>query len=448
MLIHIPVRNDKGEFVGLVDVTTMEKTVWKRDKNSDGTEYESRSLLAECEESRNEKMRDTNWKLLDTARHAREHLLGVLSENDEQLTEIILSTDDVDKLESSTVINSLRRATIRQTAVPVLVGSSYKNVAVQVLMDSVLRYLPSPLEQRPPFLKYYDNQLCALAFKVIHDKMLGALTFLRIYSGELRTGGKLFNVNRNKSERIQKIYAALANEYKEVAVADYGNIVAVTGLLTSVTGDTLVSSEHVADNARKLFNEEHGGDEQTPVLAGPQIPDPVFFCSIEAPSPSKVNPLEDALIRLQREDPSLRVRFDADNQQMVISGMGELHIDIIRDRILKEYGIEAYLGPLQVSYRETIGNEGEHMLEFDKVIGGVKNSVKIKLVVKPSDDLSVRKGQRSCKVKVIIDQENDLGRLRPDRLKAIQRGVDSAFEHGPLLSFPVVGVNVEVINVA
>ena len=255
-------------------------------------------------------------------------------------------------------------------------------------------------------------------------------------------------MNRNKTEKISKIYAALANEYKELTSASLGNIVVVTGLVDSITGDTIVTSSGVAERARQEYEKDASVEpsddpSRLPILAGPLVIEPVFFCSIEAPSPSKVRPLEEALIRLQREDPSLRVKVD-EQQQMVLSGMGELHLDIIKDRLLREYGIEAYFGPLQVSYRETIKSTAEHELAFEKHIGGARNTIKMKLVVKPSDDEKVQRGQKFRHVKVIVTQENELGKIRPDRLKAINHGIETAFSHGPLLSFPIIGVDVEL----
>lgn len=234
--LHLPVFVEK-RFVGVVDVLRMEKVTWDPTSGNDGSIFESRKL---------ERTGD-DMRLYDTAAKQRDDVVGLLSEADEQLSEAILNNENIDNIPHSLVLNALRRATITQQLLPVLIGSSFKNVGVQLLMDSVLQLLPSPLESRNKVLKYYDGYFCGLAFKVIHDKILGPLTFIRVYSGELKPQMKMFNINRNQSEKVAKLYVPFANEYKEILKVQQGNIAVVTGLVGCVTGDTLVTSADVAE---------------------------------------------------------------------------------------------------------------------------------------------------------------------------------------------------------
>ncbi|KAI1307940.1 Ribosome-releasing factor 2, mitochondrial [Halotydeus destructor] len=431
--IHLPIKSKTGQYEGLVDIISMNKMLWNQSANQDGLDYSETSLN-----------QDIDAKLFESAIKLREDLIGKLSDFDSQLSDQVLSTDDLNSISTELIVNALRRSTIRRKVLPVLLGSSYKNVGVQVLMDNIVKLLPSPVEAKKNFVKYYQDNFCGLVFKIIHDKMHGPLTFVRVYSGQVKSQAKLYNVNREKSEKCGKILTALANEYREVTECAAGNIAVITGLLDTVTGDTLVGSSAVAEKAKAYYRDDMvaaGGnsDNDVPILAGPKILEPVFFCSIEAPSLSKQRPLEEALVKLQREDPSLRVKTEEENGQMVISGMGELHIEIIKDRLLKEYGIEAYLGPLQVSYRETISESATETTEFEKIIGGTKNHVILALTVKPSDNFDAKP-----KVKVVVTNENNLAKIRLDRLKAIRSGISSALDHGPLLNFPVVGVDIEL----
>ena len=175
-----------------------------------------------------------------------------------------------------------------------------------------------------------------------------------------------------------------------------------------------------------------------PLLAGPLVPEPVFFCSIESPSPSKQKDLELGLKQLQREDPSLKVRVD-DSGQIILSGMGELHIDILKDRLLKEYDVDAFLGPLQVAYRESIETEVKESANVSKNIAGIQNACNIVILLKPGD-----LGRKKSPLKVIITKDNGLGKMRRDHQKAIENGIQSAFACGPMLNFPVLGVRVEL----
>ena len=440
LLIHLPIKSpnpkipEKKDLTGIVDVIKMEKLIWSSSSdpltqlNSDGSVYDTLPL---------DPVDDKD--LYQEALNMREDIIGSLSDFDERLSEAVLNDQNLVEIPHPIIMNALRRGTISRKVVPVLVGSSYKNMGVQSLMDAMLQFLPSPIEVIKKHSKYYNQVFCGLAFKIIHHKRFGALTFIRIYSGQLKPGTKIFNVNRNAYESVQKIYLALADEFKEIPLVTAGNIVAVTGL-TCVTGDTLVDSQKSVDEAKTIYAERHPeAGSGTILLAGPSVPTPVFFCTVESPSPSKEKTLMFGLENLQREDPSLKVEVD-ENGQIQMSGMGELHMEIIKDRLLKEYGVDAYMGPLQVAYRESIDKEVTEELTLTKIIGGVKNVVTVKVALKPIADRS------NNEFKVIVTPENMLGQIWAIHLKAIQNGIDSAMRCGPQLNFPIFGIRTELLQ--
>ena len=440
LLLHLPVTTESGVFCGIIDVINMKKLLWKQLKgdtlnHGDGEEFSIEPLTKETDASQ-----------FKDALNTRENVIASLSDFDDDLSNAVLESPSLEDIPASLITNSLRRSTILGNFVPVMIGSSYKKIAVQPLMDGILSLLPSPLEVSKKHTKYFDGNFCGLAFKVIHHKMLGPLTFIRIYSGEVKPGSKIYNLSRSRVESVNKIFIACADEFKEIPVLTAGNIVVATGL-DCVTGDTLISSSSIIDEVKKRFLKDHPNfDSESgvkevplPLLTGPSVPDPVFFCSIEPPSPSKEKQLEKALKELQREDPSLKVSTD-ESGQVILSGMGELHLDIVKDRILKEYDVQAYLGPLQIAYRESIEQQVSHSLTNNKIIGGIKNFCKITLVLKPQEV------EKKNTFKVVVTRDNDLGSVRPDRLRAIENGVMSALSYGPLLNFPVIGVKIELME--
>ncbi|CAG2104352.1 unnamed protein product, partial [Medioppia subpectinata] len=422
--IHMPLGSGKG-FNGVIDLVTLERHVWSPLSDTDGKVYDTSPLQSSDD-------------LYAKAQHLREELIGSISDLDDKLSEEILNTNQIEDISVQSVQNALRRVTIKQLGYPLLCGSSYKNTGVQLLMDSICRYFPSPLEKVRQTQALYSGQLCAFAFKIVFHKRLGCLTFLRLYSGDLKATQTMFNVNRDKPEKIHKIYMAFADDFREVSHLSCGNIAVVTGLSHTITGDTLVTSQSVANDVKRK-----SGKESEPIFGGLSVPEPVFYCSIESPSLSKLKDMELALTNLQREDPSFQVFPDKDSGQTVIKGMGELHIEVIKDRILREYGVDAHLGPLQVSYRETIAGTAVETLEIDKIIGGTKNRITIALQLSPK---SKKQWPTDQLVRVVVTKENELGSIRSDRLKAIETGVQNALDFGPLLSFPVMDVSVDLLS--
>ncbi|KAJ8974319.1 hypothetical protein NQ317_010915 [Molorchus minor] len=257
-------------------------------------------------------------------------------------------------------------------------------------MDAVILYLPSPIKKNERY-KCFEDSLCAKAFKVKYDKQKGPLAFFRLYNGVLNKGQKIYSIQQDGSEQVGKVYVAYADDLEEVQSMKAGNIAVVSGLKKVMSGDLVANSNVASQKAKKnLLHSAKKENIQDPDIEkllgiGVTIPEPVFFCSIEPPSLASQAALEHALIELQREDPSLRVSFNTETGQTVLAGMGELHLEIIKDRILKEYKIEVDLGPLQIAYREAPINAVTDSLTVETKIGNSRQYVTTKLSLVPTD---------------------------------------------------------------
>ncbi|XP_071540183.1 ribosome-releasing factor 2, mitochondrial isoform X1 [Panulirus ornatus] len=415
------------DFTGVVDLIHMRKMIWNPQNRDFGNKYQD-SILNE----------DGDDNLWDSSFLARCELTEQLADLDNKLAEYVLEKESIENIPPPILEEAVRRVTLNQDAVPLLMGSSYKNIGVQPLMNAMVKYLPSPLECKHKTVELYTPHLCAMAFKIIHDKQLGGiLTFVRIYSGQMEKGQGLYNVNNEQVEKVGRVMIAYADEFKEVSSASAGNIVVITGLKITSTGDTLVESRSLANSVRKKLVDEKG-ENQTAMLLGVQVPEPVFFCSVEAPSISQQKALEEALSQLQREDPSLRVTLDQDTGQTVLSGMGELHLNIIRDRIHKEFKVEGELGPLQVAYRETPKALCTHTLVVDKMIGDRRQQVKLTLSIEPQPNHKFK----SLELAYSKNNQENLHAIHRKHMTALNHGVSSALTSGPVLGFPVVNIQV------
>ncbi|XP_043946776.1 ribosome-releasing factor 2, mitochondrial isoform X2 [Drosophila biarmipes] len=379
--IQYPVKNEEG-VLAINDVITLERLSWQQ--KDLGRSYKSVKLepsddLRQLQEKRNQ-------------------LIDQLSGLDDELADVVISTESFDKVDNSLIERALRRATSQQKVVPVLLGSAYKNVGIQRLMDAVNAYLPAP-EERNQIYDCFGTEVAGKVFKIVHDKQRGALTLVRILRGEIKRGMRLISA-RGQAEVVSKLYEPLADEYREISAVQSGDVVICAGLKSTVTGDLLTSSQSALKNAQKRLKQSLGAvaskdeeddelDESDELFAiDPQIPDAVYFCSIEPPSVSSQTAMEQALRQLQREDPSLRVSYDSVTGQTVLGGMGELHMDIIKSRILSEYKIDVDLGPLQIAYKETIDSPALTTLSVEKEIAGSKQNVSITLeVVKNQTEL-------------------------------------------------------------
>lgn len=434
ILLQIPVGCGKN-FSGIVDLVTNKKLIWKmRSMEDDGSCYEVMPLDQTDEPV-----------LLQAATKARSTLIEQVADLDDEFAELLLTdfSDDFDAVPSNLIQDALRRVTLERKGVPILCGSSLKNKGVQPLLDAIIAYLPNPSQRHHDIIQWYKDDLCALAFKVIHDKQRGPLVFVRIYSGTLKAQSAIHNINRNCTERMSRLMLPFADQFVEIPSMTAGNIALTVGLKQTVTGDTIVASKASAAAALRRVQNEMGrkGDAVNVILTGVEVPDPVFFCTIEPPTIAKQSDLENALYCLQREDPSLKVRVDPDSGQTILCGMGELHIEIIHDRIKREYGIETHLGPLQVAYRETITQESKTTDTLDRTIGGQRHVVSVELTVGPTDN---------CGGSGIFTIEEELqNQLSPDLNEAIENGVHSSYLQGPLLGYPVQGVStlIQTVNI-
>lgn len=415
---------------GIIDLITLEKLTWNQ-KNK-GVQYERSKLKIENPED-----------LLREASVARIKLIEKLADIDDKLAEIIIQEETIEKISPASLIDSIRRMTLLRRGVPVICGSSYKNTGVQTLMDSVISYLPAPNERNQLLCSCFDSNLCARAFKVIHDDQKGPITFFRIFSGKFCKGQRIYNIPQEKTESCTKLMVAFADETEEVTEVGCGNIAAVSGLKYTVAGDLVTNSASAAGAAQKKFTKlksKSVDNDNSFDLFGVKthIPDPVFFCSIEPPSKAYQASLDQALEELQREDPSLRVIQDSETGQTVLGGMGELHLEIIKNRISTEYKIDVELGDLQIAYKETIENKVKDSHIIQHKIGSGFHSVTVTLTVLPRKDKN--------KDILILDRSPDnaanIAAISLKHLNAVKLGIASALAHGPKLSCPLVDVQV------
>ncbi|XP_018311284.1 ribosome-releasing factor 2, mitochondrial [Mycetomoellerius zeteki] len=427
--IQIPVKK-AGVLEGIVDVTTMERLIF--DKKNQGMNL-IKTKITESEDAR----------LWNIASEQRRLLTDKLSGLDDKLADIIIEQESLDNVQPQMLVDSLRRVTIGRKGVPVMLGSSYKNIGVQPLMDSVILYLPSPtnLDRFNPY-RCFENNLAARVFKIVHDKQRGSITFFRIYSGNMKKGQKLYNVTREQSEQCTRLYIACADDYEEVTEVSYGNIAAVSGLKSTITGDLVTTSQSVGNHAKQIMLKKDPNrlDYVNNFFAsGVNLLDPVFFCSIEPPSLSAQSALETALQELQREDSSLHVKNDPETEQIVLGGMGELHIDIIKQRIRTEYKIDVDLGPLQIAYKETIQDAVKDTLCLEHKMGHTTHKVTITMSLIPNYE-----GKEKLLLDRSPDNASNIDSIHPRAISAIKNGVNAALLHGVKLNCPVINVGVKL----
>ncbi|XP_052599448.1 ribosome-releasing factor 2, mitochondrial isoform X2 [Peromyscus californicus insignis] len=431
LILQLPI-GEARTFKGVVDVVNKEKLLWNSNSD-DGKDFERKPLLE-----------TSDPELLKETIEARNALIEQVADLDDEFADLVLGefSENFDLVPAEKLQTAIHRVTLAQAAVPVLCGSALKNKGVQPLLDAVTMYLPSPEEREYGFLQWYKGDLCALAFKVLHDKQRGPLVFLRIYSGTLTPQLAIHNINRNCTERMSRLLLPFADQHVEIPSLTTGNIALTVGLKQTATGDTIVSSKSsalaAARRAGRGEEKKHGtnSEAESLLLAGVEIPEPVFFCTIEPPSVAKQPDLEHALERLQREDPSLKVRLDPDSGQTVLCGMGELHIEIIHDRIKREYGLETYLGPLQVAYRETILNSVRATDTLDRTLGDKRHFVSAELEARPVEAAA---GMAVIEYADCVSE----GLVQASR-EAIENAVHSACLQGPLLGSPVHDVAIKL----
>lgn len=423
--VQLPLKDESG-LIGLIDVVNLQKVIY--DKKTNGRIVTKIKLDEE-----------ENLDLLEKAIESRRYLTDKLSGIDDELANSVIEQDSLDKVSSQDLVDSLRKVTLLNKGVPVLLGSSYKNVGVQSLMDSVILYLPTPSSNYfAKLYKCFGENMSARVFKIIHDKQRGPISFFRVYTGDFKKGQKLFNVQRGQIEQSLKLYAAYADDYEEISEIGQGNIAAVTGLKHTITGDLLTNKQSAAAEAKKYMeNKTNFSPEDIDKMfsVGTNVPDPVFFCSIEPPSLAYVTAMEAALQELEKEDPSLRVSHDAETGQTILAGMGELHLEIIKERIRSEYKIDVDLGELQIAYKETIEESMKDTYTAQHDINNTKHEVSITLSLIPN---------YQGKEQLLFDRSKDsapnVAAINNKNMSAIKKGVASAFANGPKLGCPIVNV--------
>jgi elongation factor G len=408
VLLQLPL-GEEDKFRGMIDLVHMQATVYDETAKATGMDFEVIEIPA-AERER--------------AEEARNEMLEVLSEVDEGIMERYLADQPVDE---AMIKAALRRGTISLEIVPVLCGSAFKNKGVQALLDAVVDYLPSPLDvppvqgedgkgnvvERPPS---DDAPLAALAFKLLSDPFIGHLTFIRVYSGVLVTGSTVLNATKGNKERVGRLLKMHANKREEINEAYAGDIVAAVGMKNTTTGDTLA-------------------DERDPVvLETLHIPQPVIDIAIEPATKVDQDKLGQSLAKIAAEDPSFRVHTDTDTGQTIISGMGELHLEIIVDRLMREFKVDARVGKPQVAYRETITTEAEAEGKFVRQSGGRGQYGHVVLIVKP-----LPSGEGVVFANKIVG-----GVIPKEYIPAVERGVKEAAATG-ILGYPMVDLEIDLI---
>ncbi|GEM90929.1 elongation factor G [Oceanithermus desulfurans] len=399
----------EDEFRGIIDLVAMKAYTYGNDLGTDIQEIE---IPAEFQE---------------VAAEWHDKLVEAAADLDEDVMMKYLEGEEVTEEELK---NAFRKGTISLDVTPVFLGSALKNKGVQLLLDAVVQYLPSPLDV-PPIkgatpdggeverTPEADGPLAALAFKIMADPYVGRLTFVRVYSGTLKAGSYVYNSTKGKKERVGRLLRMHANHREEVEELLAGDLGAVVGLKDTVTGDTLV------------------GDGDDPVvLESIDIPEPVISVAIEPKTKADQEKLAMALSRLAEEDPTFRVHTDPESGQTIISGMGELHLEIIVDRLKREFKVDANVGQPQVAYRETITRMVDVEGKFVRQSGGRGQYGHVKIKAEP-----LPRGGGFEFVNAIVG-----GVIPKEFIPAVQKGIEEAMQSGPLIGFPVVDVKVTLYD--
>ncbi len=414
LVIQLPIGSE-SQFIGVVDLVENRALVW-RGETALGEKYEIEDVPAD---------------MLEQVETYRAELLEAVAETDEELLEKYLGGEELTVAE---IKAGIRKLTIASEVYPILCGSAFKNKGVQPMLDAVVDYLPTPLDvpsitghdvkdASVPVERHADatEPFAALAFKVAAHPFFGKLTYVRVYSGKVSTGAQVFNSTKQKKERIGKLFQMHANKENPVDEAQAGHIYAFIGLKDVTTGDTLC-------------------DPSAPVvLESMTFPEPVIDVAIEPKTKADQEKLSTAIQKLAEEDPTFRVRQDEETGQTVIGGMGELHLDILVDRMRREFKVEANVGKPQVAYRETIRRKVE---KFDythkKQTGGSGQYAKVQMTFEPleSEDGALYEFVNSVTG----------GRIPREYIPSVDAGIQSAMQQGVLAGFPMVGIKATLLD--
>jgi elongation factor G len=400
----------EDKFVGIIDLVRMKAVVWEDE--SLGAKFRDEAIPEE---------------MAPVAAEYREKLIEAVADSDETIMEKYLEGREISQAE---LINAIRSATLAIKIIPVLCGSAFRNKGVQPLLDAVVEYLPSPLDippvkgidpdsqtsdERPP---NDDAPFSALAFKIMTDPFVGTLSFFRVYSGSLTAGASVYNSTKGKRERIGRLLKMHANKREEIKEVYAGDIAAAVGLRTATTGDTLCDENHPI------------------ILESIEFPEPVISIAIEPKSKADQEKLGLSLQKLATEDPSFRVRTDEETGQTIISGMGELHLEIIVDRLLREFNVGANVGKPQVAYKETVRKSVEQQGKFIRQTGGRGQYGDVWIKLEP---------QQPGTGFEFVDAIKG-GSIPREYIPAVEKGVKEATENGALAGYPIVDVKVTLFD--
>ncbi len=396
-------------FEGVIDLMTMQAIVYKDETL--GAEYEVSEIPAEY---------------ADVAKAYREHMVEAICERDDQLLEKYLHGQAITPEE---LMAGLRRETIALKLVPVVCGSAFKNKGVQPLLDAVVHYLPSPLDV-PPIegtdpntgeaitrKSSDDEPFAALVFKIMTDPFVGQLVFVRVYSGQLKSGDSIYNVGKQRRERIGRLVRMHANKREDISEILAGDIVACVGLRTVSTGDTICDEEHPI------------------VLESIEFPTPVISVAVEPKTKADQQKLGMALGKLAAEDPTFRIHTDPDSGQTIISGMGELHLEIIIDRMMREFSVGANVGKPQVAYRETIRKKAQAHGRYIRQTGGHGQYGDVKIEIEPAPGKGFE-----------FEDEIRGGRIPKEYIGPVEAGIKEAMEGGILAGYEMVDIKVTLTD--
>jgi elongation factor G len=409
LVLQLPI-GVESDFKGVVDLITQQAIVWKEETL--GAEFQSVDIPAE---------------LQDQVATYRERLIELAVEQDDAVMEAYLEGSEPDV---ETLKRCVRSGTCELRFVPVICGSAFKNKGVQPLLDAVVDFLPSPLEvpsvrgvkpdtdEEDTRASDDDAPAAALAFKIMTDPFVGSLTFTRVYSGVITSGSQILNPVKGQRERVGRMLQMHSNHREDIKEARAGDIVALAGLKQTTTGDTL------CDPAKPI------------ILERMEFPDPVIEVAVEPKTKGDQEKMSVALGRLAQEDPSFRVSTDPESGQTVIKGMGELHLDIIVDRMKREFKVDANVGAPQVAYRETIGRGGEIDYTHKKQTGGSGQFARVKLVFEPLDP-----GEGYLFENAVVG-----GSVPKEYVPGVQKGLNAARETGILAGFPMIDFKATLVD--
>ncbi|SIR12819.1 elongation factor G [Solilutibacter tolerans] len=415
--MQVPIGAEEG-FEGVVDLLKMKSIIWNMEDK--GTTFTYGDIPAD---------------LVDTANAARNFMIEAAAEASEELMEKYLESGELTEEE---IIGGIRTRTIKTEIVPVFCGTAFKNKGVQAMLDAVIQLLPSPIDV-PPVQGVDDDEkevsrpsddkapFSSLAFKIMTDPFVGSLTFFRVYSGVLNAGDQVYNPVKGKKERVGRILQMHANTREEIKEVRAGDIAAAVGLKDVTTGDTLCAQDAIITLERMTF------------------PEPVISMAVEPKTKSDQEKMGIALGRLAQEDPSFRVRTDEESGQTIIAGMGELHLDILVDRMKREFNVEANVGKPQVAYRETIRREAvKSDYKHAKQSGGKGQYGHVVIEMSPMTD----EDRANSDVKDDFLFINDItgGVIPKEFIPAVEKGIRETITSGPLAGFPVVGVKARLID--